>query len=278
MNKLSDFAQRTNIETFTYHEKTIFIYNDHRMILNAIYFAIKNRLIPDIPNVFYFDSHEDSCIPKKNVLEKAKSFNIVDTSIEAFNSIVEYEMNPNDDDWVKTGMAFNIIKNSISIGTAQRDRPYDKYIDNKSITHHIIHIPKLSSALSTRGVLGDHVLKEDYYKIARDLFNYNNGLKKFGPETEPFILDFDLDCFTGLFCENQMAWPGPIFKNEFTMKVGYDNDISPLDFVDELIKRSLFITICMEPYYCGGYGESFKVLSYFDKYFFQGILKTRPLL
>lgn len=46
------------------------------------------------------------------------------------------------------------------------------------------------------------------------------------------------------------------------------------DFMRCLIKRSEITTICLEPFYCGGYKESIQILEYLDKYIFEGKLQT----
>ncbi|MGF7141182.1 hypothetical protein [Roseimarinus sediminis] len=275
MKQFLNFGFRANIETFTFRGKRVFIYNDHRTILNAIFFALKNGFIKQIPNVFYFDYHDDACNPKPSLILKAQDFNIKKCTEEDFNSIVEFEMGIMDDDWVKTGMEFNLINNSVSIGTEKYNTSHEIYIDNKGINHDVICISHLSSALSSRGELGDSIIKEPYFKRVRELFDYNNGhLNHFGENTAPFVLDFDLDCFAAEFRSKLMAWPEKMFIEELKDKTGFHLDITPLDFIDKLIDRCEFITICLEPGCCGGYGESFKVLSYLDKYIFEGILKT----
>lgn len=276
---LFEFGYRTNVNTYNFNGKRVFIYNDHRTLLNVIFYALKNGFIKEVPNVFFFDYHDDALNPRKAVLEKAIDFDLSETSEEAFNSMVEYDMSHMDDDWVKTGMEFGLIKNSVSIGTVQYNSSYELYKDCKGEVHDLICISHLKFALSERGELGDSQLKEPSFKIVRELFNYNNGkLSGFGDSIAPFILDFDLDCFSDDFRGTTMAWPETMFKDEMYSQTGYYNEISAHKFISDLINRCEFITICMEPDCCGGIGESFKILSYLDKYFFEGIFKTKPTI
>lgn len=275
MEHLLNFGFRANVDTFSFRGKRIFVYNDHRTILNVIFFALKNKFITDIPNVFYFDYHDDACHPKESVLQKASTFDIESTTIEEFNSIVEYDLSILDDDWVKSGMEFNIIRNSVSIGTVKYDSTDETYIDCKGNEHDIICISHLCDELSSRGSLGDSIIKEPYYERVRELFNYNDkNFDHFGKKTQPFVLDFDLDCFSAEFRSKQMAWPESMFVEELKSPCGFYGDITALDFINELIDRCEFITICMEPGCCGGYGESFKILNYIDKHIFEGVLNT----
>jgi hypothetical protein len=71
-----------------------------------------------------------------------------------------------------------------------------------------------------------------------------------------------------------MAWPESMFLEELNSRCGFYDEITPLDFIYNLIDRCEFITIAMEPNSCGNFGESFKILRYLDKYIFQGNLGT----
>lgn len=277
MRTLEQLVLRANIETYEFRGKKIFLYMDHRTILNIIFYALKFKLIPEVPNVLYFDYHSDACTPSHLIQDRTSGFNIDETSLEDFNSIVEFEMGPLDDDWVKSGMELGLIKHSVSIGTEKYDHSYETYKDTKDTEHDVICISHLNYELSGRGALGDSIIVQPYYSKVRSIFNYNNGSDGFGETTEPFILDFDLDCFSAEFRGRTMAWPESMFRDEFGTPTGFHKNILPADILDALIDRCEFITICMEPGCCGGLGESFKILSYLDKYIFDGALKTRPV-
>lgn len=47
--------------------------------------------------------------------------------------------------------------------------------------------------------------------------------------------------------------------------------------MESLLNRASVITICREPECCGGIGEANKILSYLDRYFFDGALRTEPI-
>jgi hypothetical protein len=278
MDKTSLFfelSKRANINSFVFKGKRIFIYNDHRTILNIIFFALKNDIIEKAPNVISFDYHDDALDPQKSILEKASSFNLRDITIEEFNSIIEFELSSKNDDWVKTGMEFNIINNAVSIGAEIDNNSNISYNDSTLRKHEIISMTHLSSSLASRGELGDSELRDPYSKKLKEIFSYNIEKRDdFGKMTDSFILDFDLDCFSGRLREKQIAWPEKMFIDEMRTKCGYYDSITPLEFINELINRCEFITIAMEPGCCGGYGESFKILSFLDKYIFHGTLQT----
>jgi hypothetical protein len=276
MDKLIELGFRNNIETFMARGKRIIIYNDHRTILNVLFFALKEKVITEIPNVFYFDYHDDGLDPKKEITEKSIDFNLEDMSFEEFYSIVEFKMSINDDDWVKTGMEFNLIKNSVSIGAeeAHNIANHEVYKDTNDREHNIFKISHLRFELGSQGCLGDsQIRKFPYYKKLREIFNYNTtGRDNFHEKLDPFILDFDLDYFSTLIMDRKMAWPHKLFKEEFLK--GSDNLISAMDFTNHLIDKCEFITIAMEPTYCGGFGECNNILRLVDHYFFEEQLKT----
>ena len=67
-----NIAHRANIEMFHYRDKHIFLYDDHRTILNVLFEASKIVEDKRIPNLIYFDKHDDACQskPKSVLLEK----------------------------------------------------------------------------------------------------------------------------------------------------------------------------------------------------------------
>ena len=243
--QLSHFGFRANVESFTFKKKKIFIYQDHRTILNALFFSQKNDLATKTPNIIYFDYHDDGCQPREEVRELAKSFNLEKCTEEEFNNIVEYKLNPLDDDWVKTGMDFELINHAISIGAERFNKDESEFKDINGNTHELYNIPHLSHSLGSRGCLGDSVLKYPYYERTREIFGFNTSHDNgFSEEYHPFILDFDLDCFSAEFRSAQMAWPEWMFIKEMTTECGYDGQITPFLFLRSLIERCEFITIC----------------------------------
>ena len=59
----------------------------------------------------------------------------------------------------------------------------------------------------------------------------------------PFVLDFDLDCFTTECDDKTYAWPEDIFKKKY-----FDNE-NVRYFMRRLIERSTIITICRFSYF-----------------------------
>ncbi|MEX2411411.1 MAG: hypothetical protein WD607_08605 [Candidatus Paceibacterota bacterium] len=278
MSKIN-LNHRSNVNTYHYNGKEIVIYDDHRYILNVIFILRKNGVLNKPLDLVYFDYHQDKCPVKKSIEKRAKDFDLNNISIEEFYSLVEFELNPLDDDWLLTGMELDLINDAVVIG-AEDGSPkigHEEYVDQRKGVHNFYSIPHLSFSLGSRGCLGDHVIKEDYFNKIRTFFDYNTeSSDRFTVNMDrPFILDFDLDCFLGEFRGRQIAWTEEMFETELRERVGYDL-ISPYNFISQLIDSSQLVTICREPNSCGGIGEANKILSYLDNYLFESTLNTKP--
>jgi len=275
-------SNHTNIEVYSFHDKYIILYDDHRSILNVLFETKKLGLFSTTPNIIFFDKHDDACNPRINVkdlLEKWGIDKIEDVSSRDFWSFVEFELSGLDDDWLLAGMELGLINHAVVIGQTENSNMRDLnnlFESSDGKVHELFDISHLNYSIGSRGCLGDNVIKEPYYENVRNIFEYNQPpygrYDKFSKEvTNPIVLDFDLDCFT-TECENNVyAWPEAIFREKY-----YENEEVQY-FMHKLINRSTIITICREPACCGGLGESNKILGYLDRYFFNGWLDTMPI-
>lgn len=282
ITSIYSLSYHTNIEVHHFHDKYIVLYDDHRCILNALFEAKKLKLFNMPPNIIFFDRHDDACDPdiRKQVLfEQWNVERIEDVSSKDFWSFIEFDLNILDDDWLLAGMELGLINHAVVIGQYDNSNMQSKdhkYKSTDNIVHEMYDIPHLKQSIDSRGCLGDSIIKLPYYTKVRDIFEYNQpqpGHYNIFSEnvTHPFVLDFDLDCFTTDIENKTLAWPEDIFREMY-----YDNT-RVLYFMQQLMRRSTFITICREPECCGGLGESNKILGYLDKYFFEGCLETTPI-
>lgn len=275
-------SNHTNIEVYSFQDKYIILYDDHRTILNILFEAKRLELFGTPPNIVFFDRHDDACNPNKKaneLLEKWGVDKIENVSSQNFWSFVEFDLSGLDDDWLLAGMELGLINHAVVIGQNENHNIHDMknmFESSDGKLHELFDISHLDWSIGSRGCLGDNVIKEAYYKNVRNIFEYNQSpygrYDKFSEEvTMPFVLDFDLDCFT-TECEGKThAWPEDIFKKKY-----FDNEDVQY-FMHRLIERSTIITICREPACCGGLGESNKILRYLDCYFFDGCLNTIPI-
>ena len=278
---ISQLTQYSNIEVFQLkgdQDKYVILYDDHRCLLNVLFEAEKLNMFPTTPNLISFDYHDDAVNPHISANELFARWNverIEDVKSQDFWSFVEFDLSCIDDDWLLAGMELGLINNSVVIGA---DDPHNiKSMNNhfestNGINHELYDIAHIDYSIENRGCLGDSCLKENYNNI-RDIFEYNQpeSYNSFSHEIRnPFVLDFDLDCFTTNCLDYTYAWPEIIFYEKYASP-----DVQ--NFMRELISRSTIVTICREPACCGGIGESNKILSYLDRYFFNGQLNTFPI-
>ena len=276
VNSISSLMLLTGIETFRVGRKNIVVFDDHRTTLDIIFEAHKmGEFHGAVPNLITFDYHEDCCpvLKKSQLLAKIGVQDVLNATSKQFWQFVEFDLGKNDDDWISAAQELNLIQDVIIIGNEANNN-----VDNceiiqgeDGIEHRRFSIPHLSFSLSNRGCLGDSIDDiEPYYKPIRDTMQYHNNAFD-DDDLYPFILDFDLDCFSVDIKGHQMAWPEKIFREEFI------DSLQVRCVMKELIKRATFITISREPGCCGGYGECHKILELLDKYFFEGTLKTQTM-
>lgn len=288
--KIDDFfSKRTGINIFKYYDTNVIIYEDHRTILNVLFvlFKIGKLKFDLVPNIISFDLHDDF----NQGLKKSEIFNILNVKsfdnieLKDFWSFVEFDCNGLDNDWVKTAMELNIIKDYVNIGGYYIDnlKESPEYISEDNISHKLYYLKHLDFELSnTDNFIGQLVNPIKRTLELRNIFGFNNFenyQNNFSDIQYPYILDFDLDCFTAPnttlcdFSDNEplgVPWNEKTFKNLY---YGFSDNFVR-DFMRCLIKRSEITTICLEPFYCGGYKESIQILEYLDKYIFEGKLQT----
>ena len=275
MSKLYELSYRTNINVYTFRNTHIIVYDDHRTLLNILFEAKKFGEFPETPNLVYFDLHDDACmlLPKSQLLERMEVKDFSEATSKQFWSFVEFDLGVLDDDWLLTGMELGLIKDAILIGQVENHHIQDmnyRYKSEDGVEHELYSISHLRYSLGGRGCLGDNIIKEPYYQNVRDIMQYHQ--RKFdGGGVKPFVLDFDLDCFTTKCQEKTYAWPEDIFRQE------YIESHNVRSFMENQLNRASFITICREPGCCGGIGEANKILNYLDRYFFDGALRTEPI-
>lgn len=277
---LSALRQFSNFETFNFADKTIILYDDHRSILTALFEANRLGVINSNTNLITFDRHDDArpIHPDSwSLIDKFNKEGLSTVSSREFKDFVEFDISMEDDDWVRIAFELGLVNNLVNIGNTENlnisDLKNHIYTTKTGINHHAYTLHHINDELDSHGgSLGDMVLYEQN-RIVHEIFGYNlqgehSGFSVLVPD---YVLDFDLDCFTTKCQSKTFAWPESIFASIYS---NYETAY----FMRQLIARSKFITICREPSFCGGIGESNKILGYLDKYFFEGSLGTRIVM
>lgn len=266
-----ELGQRSNVNVFHYGEKPIIVYDDHRHLLNVL-FALRDKSAP-VPNLMFFDMHDDALpsMPLADILSSMGIDHIDQMDERALWSFTEFDLSGRDDNWLRTGMELGLINDAIVIGQEENDNilnRHEHYVTADGLTHQIHDIHHLDSCLVEHSILTDPLMVHPWYEEVRNIMGYRYASRSVDDDVHPFVLDFDLDCFTGIIADTAIAWPESVFRKKYV-----DNWISN-SLLQQLIAKANYVTICREPSCCGGFGESNKILSYLDKYFFKCCLGT----
>ena len=197
-----ELAHRANINVYTIEidgiQKYVVLYEDHRTILNVLYFARMKGIFSSAPNIIYFDHHDDACEIYGDKLEKIKALPISEENFQTFWQFVEFFLGAMDDDWVWAGMYLDLIRNAVRVGGSQDDniqRINEMFNHIGKYLHPIYH---LDEELAYKGCFTDvfsRTPEADYH--VRSIFDANFATEENTEKDTPFVLDFDLDCFTG---------------------------------------------------------------------------------
>lgn len=288
MAELYRLSNRSNINVYNYPEfyrqegddRRIIVYDDHRTILDVLYFAIQEGHFGGVvPTVISLDHHDDSVKLSQKQRQRASTIRsscFAKRNDEKVWQFVEFELSGMDDDWVRAGMELGLIKHYIGFGHAfdagNIDNGYEHYRSRDRVMHHLYSNGHLDSVLGDRGVIGDASYSWQQKRNALlDDIQFHNGCFDNGA-IDPFVFDIDLDCFS-VDCEDHtIAWPEAIFAKR------YQEQPKVSSFIHYLISRASLITICRESGCCGGVGEANRILEILDYYWFNGALGTRRIM
>lgn len=203
------FNKRANFDTFKIGDKRIILYDDHRSILNILFYAKDKGLIESTPNIISFDYHDDAVPPSEERVNKLKAFRDNNPTLKQMWDFVEFELRILDDDWLTNGCELGLINNAIIIGAVEfpniEKLENNIYKDHKDKDHELYAISHLDISLDDRGCIGDFTNCYPYYQRVREILQFNEDNSfTFKDEVYPFILDFDLDCFSDEFVNRKI--------------------------------------------------------------------------
>ena len=277
IDSLSNLSQRANINIKSTTNADVVIYEDHRTILNVLYFLKTQQQLEFPFDLILFDNHDDGCTPSETALNKINKFNQSSPSLQEFWSFTEFDLNGLDDDWIKAGMELNLINNVFLFNATETNINFLEHYETKCFgTKKYYNLGTLWNALSFRGCLYDAVKFDQYGELWEDfgwVYNREDGRFDFAQDRQ-FLLDFDLDCFSMSILDKRVAIPKGLLIEKFKAQHIHQNHYyySWENFVRELIERSVITTICFENVFCGGYRETFKIFETIDYLFFDNQL------
>lgn len=207
-----ELAHRANINVYTIEidgiQKYVVLYEDHRTILNVLYFARMKGILSSVPNLIYFDYHDDATtIPLKRKLSAHKPRNYTKEEFERFWNFVEFYLRSDDADWLFAGMYFDLIKDAVCVGAEEKNnvQELNDFFKRQGM-HHLYDIEHLDEELTRYGCFedrGSHHPDKDMQ--VRNIFKRNWDTDINDIADVPHVLDFDLDCFSGIIGGLRMA-------------------------------------------------------------------------
>ena len=277
MDNINELSYRANINLRTINSKDVVLYEDHRTILNVLFY-LKIKTPTSFPlNVILFDDHDDAGIPAKEALAQIEKFLAKEPTLREFWSFTEFDLRNRDDDWIKAGMELGLVNNLFLFNSKESVLSFESmYRTKKFGTKKIYNLGFIWDALVDKGCLNATFNKVEFGSMWKDFgwkFNKKYDRHIFNPGKQ-FIVDFDLDCFTTEILNKRLAIPEEVLFEKFSKSVKTCNHLvfNCQDFVKELIQKSLITTMCFESTYCGGFRQSFRAFEMVDYLFFDNQL------
>ena len=269
--QLYEIAQRSNINHKFISENEVLIYEDHRTIINVLYFLIEKRELKESVDLIMFDNHDDYCHPRKTTVEKIIEF-LKNPNPQELNQIVEFDLNSLDDDWVKVGMELGLINNVFLFNSDESGVGFrEEYKTQKFGTKYLYNLGDVWSAIGHRGYLNDPIKKE--YQVLWDDFGWElkDGKFDFKKDRRKFVFDIDLDCFSTRIMDKTIAIPEEIIIERLTEynHASYHYYASSQQFMKQLIRDAEMVTMCYENGCCGGIREAHKIFNMVDYVLFE---------
>ena len=264
--QLYEISKRSNINHKITSENEVIIYEDHRTIINVLYFLIEKRELEESVDLIMFDNHDDYCHPWEKTVKKIIEF-LKSPSAEELNQIVEFDLSSLDDDWVKVGMELGLINNVFLFNSDESTIVFRKeYKTQQFGTKHLYNLGDVWSALGHHGLLNDPIKRE--HQVLWDDFGWelNDGKFDFKKDRRKFVFDIDLDCFSTRIMDKTIAIPKEIIIERLTerSRASYHYYYSSQQFIKQLIKDAEMVTICYENGCCGGIREAHKIFNIVD--------------
>ncbi|MHC1707411.1 MAG: hypothetical protein AB9842_07805 [Bacteroidales bacterium] len=268
--KLYEIANRANI----IHKETslneVVIYEDHRTILNVLFFLKEKRNLKEPLDIIMFDYHDDFVDLGSSVKRKLTYFNR-NPSAQKLNQIVEFELRGLDDDWVKAGMELGLIGNVFLFNAEDSSLGFrNEYRTRKHGTKILYNIGNVWAALGYHGILNDP-FKKEYDQFRKDFgWELKDGKYSFISDRRKFVFDIDLDCFSTSILDKTIAIPHKLLSDKLCIysHSSYHYYPNAQNFMKDLIKYSELATICFENGCCGGIIQSYKIFYSIDEILF----------
>lgn len=243
-NDETSLKDRANYTIKEYNGKKIYLFEDHRSIINIL--ALKKKqwewLISKF-NIITLDSHTDNCNTQHKF--KKQKLNKISKDIKKIYQFVEFDLHCRDDDWIQWWIELWLINNIFLFIEENSTDP--SFTKNKSRIYNLGPIHNYPNNINTRSV-GPRNLEETLINdLSTAIDNRESHI--------PLILDIDLDYFTDQYTN----------KSRINKRLRNRRNRENLTL---LISNADFITIASEQGYNNGIEQTFKILKKLDQKFF----------
>ena len=182
---------RNNIICKTYGYKNIYIYEDHRTILNVLWTAREAGIFSIPPTLICFDKHDDFKYPAAEEYKISMMNNKTPTK-EEFWSFTEWDLSPQDDDWIKSGMELDLIGSIILIGAQIKPNLSgfsNSYTSRNGREHFLYSVDHIWKGFAQQGWLTDLTAAD----ILKPVWDYWDG-------------DIRIRAFTSIRNQEKQRW------------------------------------------------------------------------
>jgi hypothetical protein len=247
-NFIKQIQEHPYYQVTMFGDKPIIVFEDHRFVIPILWLAQKMQVIDGNINMIRFDGHFDA-------LNYQKAIDHPYRRLTDFSSAYEFakdKLGAIDDDWQTFAFDQNLV-NRVLIFCDRKEETNVKYADR------IFSLKRLDGILGYNGEFADETPQPVWDVIGWKI----PGIM----DNSPVLLDIDCDYFTYQWRGSILPWQKEFYEKEFSPKSeahGWSNR----SFMELLIAKAPFVTICLEPDFCGGREHANQILSDLQKNIF----------
>ena len=250
---------------FVLRDKPVIVFKDHRFIIPVLWLAHKTGVIQQGINMFRFDAHLDDLLPEAQVVT---DFKRVSTFAQCFE-FTRDRLRKRDDDWLSFALETRMVEASVTVCEHQEPHPH--------YSKRSYRLNGLDGALNYQGKLSDHARSDELSPMWSVL-----GWTLESPNMINNSILFDIDCdyFTFGWRGLTSSWLNKFYDKEFsktTVTYPTTNNWSHFGVVEKIIERAPFITIAIEPDFCGGILEAKMIVEKLNELFFENTLNIKKI-
>lgn len=238
-------------------ERPVIVFRDHRFLVPVLWLARQTGMVREGTDMFRFDAHLDCAGLEEG--RAAERFRQARDFSEVFG-LARAVLSDRDDDWLALALEAGLVGRCVTVGPP--DSAGGRYA-GRSYT-----VPMLEGLLDSRRKPRPEAVPELWEAAGWPLAEPRMA-------DTPVLLDIDCDYFSFRWRGGQNAWLDRFYEREFDKRpvdCGAGQARSPHWFMRSLIGRAPFVTVAVEPDFCGGEAEARGILGQLDRRFFNGVI------